>query len=242
MTSFQHRSLQKELLDGNNIPFDHIRMNMQELDRINHYLGGHKITLAGLKALLNDIPAAEKIRIVEIGSGGGDNLRVVKEWAIREGREVKLTGVDYNAACITYAQGQVQNEGISFMHSDYKAAQFPEKPHIIFSSLFCHHFSDEELVYMLQWMRQNTQLGFFINDLHRHPLAYHSIKVITRFLSRSYLVKNDAPLSVLRGFIQRDWERLFAKAGIAPFGCQWKWAFRWLVTYLHPHEQHGDHI
>jgi 2-polyprenyl-3-methyl-5-hydroxy-6-metoxy-1,4-benzoquinol methylase len=242
MMSFQHRSYQKELLDGGNIPFVHIRQNMRELDSINHYLGGHRITLSGLKTLLKSVSASEAIDIVEIGSGGGDNLRVIKEWARHQGRSVVLTGIDFNEECTAYAQSQPKNMGIRFIHSDYREVLFPAKPHVIFSSLFCHHFSDDELVFMLQWMQQNTQLGFFINDLHRHPLAYYSIKGITQLLSQSYLVKNDAPLSVQRGFIKEDWERLFAKAGIAPYNCRWKWAFRWLVTYLHPHDYHEDNI
>jgi hypothetical protein len=81
MISFSHRSYEKELLDEDNIPFKHIRQNMEELDTINHYLGGHKITLAGVKALLKDIPNSSTVQVVEIGSGGGDNLRVITEWA-----------------------------------------------------------------------------------------------------------------------------------------------------------------
>jgi SAM-dependent methyltransferase len=242
MISFSHRSYEKELLDGDNIPFKHIRQNMEELDTINHYLGGHKITLAGVKALLKDIPNSSTVQVVEIGSGGGDNLRVITEWARKVKREVRLLGVDYNKECVAYAEGQSKNKGIRFMHSDYKEVQFPEKPDILFSSLFCHHFGDEELVFMLQWMQQNSRVGFFINDLHRHPLAYYSIKSITQLFSKSYLVKNDAPLSVQRGFTRKDWERLFALAGITPYHCQWKWAFRWLVTYLHAHDDHRNNI
>ena len=79
-------------------------------------------------------------------------------------------------------------------------------------------------------MRQNSRIGFFINDLHRHAIAYYAIKILTKLFSKSYLVKNDAPLSVQRGFKRKDWEQLFAKAGIENFQCKWRWAFRWLVT------------
>ena len=48
---FSKRSYQKELLDQDDIPFEDIKRNMQELDFINTKLGGHKITLAGLKLL-----------------------------------------------------------------------------------------------------------------------------------------------------------------------------------------------
>lgn len=237
MTSFTYRSNKKELLDQEAIPFGHIRQNMRELDTINHYLGGHRITLRGLQSVLGKVGAATPLHIVEIGSGGGDNLRVIKRWAEQAGRPLQLTGIDINPECVAYARGVKGNEGIRFLLADYKQAVFDRKPEVVFSSLFCHHFSEEELVYMLQWMKDNTQVGFFINDLHRHPLAYYSIKGLTRLLSRSYLVKNDAPLSVQRGFRRGDWERLFARAGIKGYACRWRWAFRWLVTYLHAHEQ-----
>jgi SAM-dependent methyltransferase len=242
MMSLKLRSYQKELLDGNHIPFEHIKRNMQELDTINRYLGGHAITLLGLKSILKHVPADQEIRIVEIGSGGGDNLRVIKEWAQQHQRKVALAGIDINPECVAYAQSLSFNKDIEFVCSDYRDMRFEVKPHIIFSSLFCHHFSDEELVCMLRWMAQQAQLGFFINDLHRHPVAYYSIKALTQLFSHSYLVKNDAPLSVQRGFKRREWQRLFAEAGITQFECSWKWAFRWLVTYLHPHEQHRASI
>lgn len=237
MTSFTYRSNQKELLDRDDIPFDHIRQNMRELDIINHYLGGHRTTLRGLQSVLGPVAASTPLHIVEIGSGGGDNLRVIKQWANRTGREVQLTGIDINPDCVAYARSVKENEGICFVSGDYKEAVFDTKPQVVFSSLFCHHFSNEELVPMLHWMKEHAEIGFFINDLHRHPLAYYSIKGLTRLLSHSYLVKNDAPLSVQRGFTRSDWERLFARTGIERYTCRWQWAFRWLVTYLHTHEQ-----
>lgn len=242
MTTFTYRSCRKELLDRDDIPFEDIKQNMRELDRINHYLGGHKITLKGLEKIIEGVSPLEPLHIVEIGSGGGDNLRVIKEWAQKRGRMVHLTGIDINRECITYAQAKDGNKGIRFLHSDYKKVVFENKPQVIFSSLFCHHFSGEELVYMLQWMKENTQSGFFINDLHRHPLAYYSIKVLTQLLSHSYLVKNDAPLSVQRGFAKLEWEELFAQAQIKNFTCSWQWAFRWLITYLHPDEHNRSGI
>ena len=78
-------------------------------------------------------------------------------------------------------------------------------------------------------MSGNSVLGFFINDLHRHPFAYYSIRILTSLFSKSYLVKNDAPLSVLRGFKKKELSALLDKAGISNYTIQWKWAFRWLV-------------
>jgi 2-polyprenyl-3-methyl-5-hydroxy-6-metoxy-1,4-benzoquinol methylase len=231
MTSFQERSYQKELLDGTNIPFDDIKRNMQELDFINRKLGGHDITLDGIVALIkNQMFFNQRLTIVEIGCGGGDNLRAIRNWAERIRLPVQLKGIDINPECIEYARQQKRNRAIEFIVSNYKDVYFEQKPDIIFSSLFCHHFDEDELVFMLHWMRENSGIGFFINDLHRHWLAYYLIKVLTWMFSRSYLVKNDAPLSVRRGFTREEWNRIFDIAGIGTFSIQWRWAFRWLIT------------
>ena len=230
MISLIKRSYEKELLDRDDLPFEDIRQNMKELDFINTSLGGHRITTDGIAELMNNNNDGGTIRIVEIGCGGGDNLRAIKRWALKNKIDVRLTGVDLNESCIHYAQQAPGNEGINFMLSDYRSATFDDDPHIIFSSLFCHHFTDEEMIGQLQWMRRHSKWGFFINDLHRHPVAYYSIRVLTAFFSKSYLVKNDAPLSVRRGFRKHDWIRLLSSARINNFKCHWRWAFRWLIV------------
>jgi SAM-dependent methyltransferase len=231
MKLFERRSYKKELLDGIDIPFNDIQRNMQELDFINKKLGGHDITLDGIVAVIKDqILFNSKLVVVEIGCGGGDNLRAIRNWAERIHLPVQLKGIDINSECIAYAVQQKRNRGIQFVVSDYKDFSFEEKPDIIFSSLFCHHFSEAELVFMVRWMQTNSQLGFFINDLHRHWFPYYTIKLLTKLFSKSYLVKNDAPLSVQRGFKRKDWNTIFERAGIRNFNCKWRWAFRWLLT------------
>ncbi len=231
MYSFKNRSFQKELLYSNYIAFEDIRRNMQELDFINTWLGGHRITLKGFQSLSAQWDEREVLSVLEIGCGGGDNLRIIRDWAGNKNMKISLTGVDINRECILYAESLSANKEICFICCDYKDYIPPAKPHIIFSSLFCHHFNDDELVYMLKWMKNNAYSGFFINDLHRHSIAYYSIKILTKLFSQSYLIKHDAPLSVKRGFIRKDWLKIFKTAGIDNFNCNWKWAFRWLITY-----------
>ncbi len=174
---------------------------------------------------------SKQIGIFEIGSGGGDNLRAIGKHLVKQKVLHSLGGVDLKEDCVKFAEKYNENSvKINYQIADYQLATFPNgKPDIIFNSLFCHHFDDEALVKMLRWMHQNSKVGFVIADLHRHPLAYYSIKWLTKFFSKSYLVKNDAPLSVLRGFSRKEWEILLEKAGIEDYKIKWKWAFRWLI-------------
>jgi 2-polyprenyl-3-methyl-5-hydroxy-6-metoxy-1,4-benzoquinol methylase len=222
------RSYRKELLDRDDIPFGDIRRNMFELDVINTWLGGHAISVSGLRRLL---AGRKDISICEIGCGGGDNLRALVRWCHRKHIRLHVTGIDQNAHCIEVAKERWKDGEARWIHSDYRHVTFGNgKPDIIFSSLFCHHFTDEELVVQLRWMETNAEAGWFINDLHRHFLAYQSIRWLTKWFSKSYLVKNDAPLSVLRGFTRREWQELLRLAGIDGSRTQWKWAFRWLIS------------
>jgi 2-polyprenyl-3-methyl-5-hydroxy-6-metoxy-1,4-benzoquinol methylase len=225
MTDFSKRSYKKEILDLDTTPFKDIKRTMEELDFINTYLGGHAITLKGFKKLLQ---GRKEISVCEIGCGGGDNLNAINNWCKKNNIKAKFTGIDINQNCIEFAKQE--NPGMEFISSDYKQIYLGEnKPDIIFSSLFCHHFTDEELIEMMQWMQANCRIGFFINDLHRHPIAYYFIQLATKLFSGSYLVKNDGPLSVLRGFKKKEWQKILNKAGIKNHSIQWKWAFRFLI-------------
>lgn len=229
--TFAQRSYQKELLDRNDIPFDDIKQNMKELDFINTWLGGHKITIDGFKALAG---RRKNVSVCEIGCGGGDNLAAIYNNAVKNQIAISITGIDIKPECIDLARSK--NEAIKggdWIANDYRKVDFTTKPDIIFSSLFCHHFTNEELATQLRWMRDNSNVGFFINDLHRHPLAYYSIKTLTQLFSSSYLVKNDAPISVARGFTKPELENICSDAGLDTASVVWKWAFRFLLLYKH---------
>jgi 2-polyprenyl-3-methyl-5-hydroxy-6-metoxy-1,4-benzoquinol methylase len=232
--NFSKRIYDKELLDRDDLPFNDILQNMKELDSINHLLGGHKITIRGFKQILSSRKTGSpELHIAEIGSGGGNNLRVLSTYCQRHSIPARFTGIDINENCIASAKISGVEKGVHYIHSDYADVLFPEKPDIIFSSLFCHHFPESELIHMFRWMYDNSTLGFFINDLHRHPIAFYSISILTKLFSNSYLVKNDAPLSVRRGFSKTELQGLLKQAQLSNFNVSWQWAFRFLVVALH---------
>ena len=227
MIDLRQRSYEKEKMDADNIPFADIAQTLKELNIVNTRLGGHAITKDGVRLLTED---KKPLVVCEIGCGGGDNLFAIYRSFLKKNIPVTFIGIDMNPECISFARQQYPDLPCEWICSDYALADLSAKqPDIIFSSLFCHHFTDEQLVFMLQWLKKNSRRGFFINDLHRHWLAYYLIKYITKFFSRSYLVKNDACLSVARSFRKKEWKDLFQRAGVSLYSIRWRWAFRWLV-------------
>lgn len=229
MNNFSHRSALTELIDEANIPFKDWHICLQELNIINTWLGGHAITIRGVKALINH--ASSYITIAEIGCGGGDNLKAIHQWNKNKKRPLHYIGIDLNKACIDFVKINCSEIlHADFIRADYRDIEFKDKkPDIIFSSLFCHHFTNEQLIEMLIWLTKNAEYGFFINDLQRHPVAYYAIKILTSIFSRSYLIKNDAPVSVLRSFKRKEWKQLLQKANIKNYKIKWQWAFRYLI-------------
>ena len=225
MINLKERSDKTEILDRDDLPFEDVKICIKELNVINTLLGGHKITLNGVEQFYDKNDT--HFNICEIGSGGGDNLKAIS----KKFTNATITGIDLKSSCIEFAKAQYQELNAKWIASDYSKVTFESKPDIIFSSLFCHHFSNSQLVEMLVWMKQNSSKGFFINDLQRNTVAYYLIKWLTAIFSQSYMVKNDGPISVARSFRKKDWQMLFAKAGINDYSIKWKWAFRYLVIY-----------
>jgi 2-polyprenyl-3-methyl-5-hydroxy-6-metoxy-1,4-benzoquinol methylase len=226
---FSTRSYEAELLDAPDIPKNLLFQNLRELDFINRVLGGHAVTLRGIKELMKD--KYHTYRIVDIGCGGGDALKEIAKWARKNGFKSELTGVDMNADCIDFMKTACKEfPEIKAEVADYRDyLKQNAQVDIIHCSLFCHHLTDEQLIELFQYMQKHSRVGFVINDLHRNWFAYYSIMMLTRLLNGSSLVKNDAPVSVLRGFKKNELLNLLQIAKVDYATVQWKWAFRYLA-------------
>lgn len=230
MVSFKSRSSQSELMDEEDIPSSLLHKNLRELDILNHYLGGHAISMEGIKQLMID---RQKIyHIADIGCGSGDVLKYIAEWARSKSFKVQLTGVDKNPDAIEYltrnCSAYPEIEGVV---SDYKNFLNSAKGvDIVHCALFCHHLGNKELIELFKVLKQTTHLGFVINDLHRSPMAYYSVWTLTRLLNGSALSRHDGPVSVLRAFTRHELIEILQSAGIKSFFVRWRWVFRYLVV------------
>ncbi len=222
------RSNQPELMDDLSLSGDELQRNLEELETINTWLGGYKVVLDALEKLLDGY-SGPPLRLADIGSGGGDTLRHIAKWARRKNIPMELTGIDANDFMVQYARQRCGGfPEITFVQHDVFSEQFShERYDIVVCSLFCHHFTDAQLVQMFRQLHRQAGIAVIINDLHRHWLAYHSIKWVTRLFSGSRLVKHDAPLSVWRAFRREELEALVRQAGITQYSLRWMWAFRW---------------
>lgn len=225
-TFFPRRSLLPEKMDREDIPAGDIHHALKELETVNRFLGGYNVILDALNKL--EIKK-EPLRIIDLGSGGGDMLRAVSAWAEKKNIKIVMIGLDKNPVMTEFAAKiSLYNSNISYQTMDVLDPELKNmKADICMSSLFCHHFDNDQLVRLLKHMKEVAGSAIIINDLQRHWFAYYAIKVLTAIFSGTYLVKYDAPLSVARSLTKKEWAALLEEAGITKYKIRWMWAWRW---------------
>jgi len=234
--NFSNRSSTIEIMDDLACDGEVVFQTLRELDVINQWLGGNAVTIEALKNSWKILPKEKIITIVDLGCGSGEMLRIISKLAERENRKVKLIGFDANPHIVDYARNHSKGfSNISFDTTNVFSKDFEgQKFDFVLATLFMHHFNENELIDLFTTLKNQTRSAIIINDIHRHPLAYYSIKLLTQLFSRSAMVRFDAPLSVLRAFKKHELSEVMKKISMNDYQLKWKWAFRWqLIIPLH---------
>ncbi|PRQ09650.1 methyltransferase domain-containing protein [Enhygromyxa salina] len=232
MIDFTQRSTQAELMDDPAVGYDEFRACLADLARVNVWTLAHRPTLRFFDRLLASSRALGRpLEVVDVGSGYGDLLRELAKWARRCRVEVSLTGVDLNPwSRVAAAQASAPELGIEWVTADIFTHAPPRGVDVVVSSLFTHHLSDAKVVEFLRWMEAHARVGWFVNDLHRHPLPHHVFRRVARWARLHPFVQHDGPVSIARAFVPADWQRLLNEAGVEAGAAEVEHVFPFRVT------------
>jgi SAM-dependent methyltransferase len=195
---------------------DELRACLRDLARTNRWTMAYRPLLHWLDAFTNALPAhAEPLHILDVACGYGDGLRRIEQWAKARGMAVELTGLDLNPdATAIAAEASPATSKIQWVSADI-FSYVPSRPvHLVVSSLFTHHLSEDDIVRFLQWMERHATLGWLINDLSRAAIPYHFFRVFSKLAQLHPFVQHDGPVSIARSFVPEDWRRMCAAAGL----------------------------
>lgn len=227
MISTNQRSSQAEIMDAFDFKGEDLVNVLQHIDQINSSLGGHRVTINGVKQLIRN-SKKEVITIADIGCGSGASLRAIAKWAKKQNFQVKLIGIDANphiievAKSLTSAKLNISYQCLDVFSAEFKALKFD----IVCSSLTFHHFKNESIIQLLQQLEKQVKLGIIINDLHRHKLAYRLFQLYSFCFVTSQIAKKDGLISILRGFKSKDFKYFSTQLNYAT-QLKWFWAFRY---------------
>ncbi|MDD3019885.1 MAG: hypothetical protein PHX61_02760 [Alphaproteobacteria bacterium] len=225
MPDFAARSNQPELMDTESLSFQDFNLYLSHLEYINRFTFLYGPVLRWLdKEHL--VKPAKPLEILEIASGGGDTARQIWRFSQKNNFNVKVIGIDINPYATKTAQIKTPGGApLYFKTADVFSYTPPIKPEYIISIQFTHHLEDKNLITFIAWLDRTAEYGWFIYDLHRHPIPYYFIKYVLKFLPVYHFAKNDGPLSVAKAFTKADWESFLQKAGIEQSRVSIKWHF-----------------
>jgi SAM-dependent methyltransferase len=226
LEDFNQRSSQSEWMDDQSGSFEEFENCLHDLEKLNHWSFGYRSTLKWLDKMARLIPLTQPITIFDIGSGAGDMLRQIEQYGRSTDTHFNLIGIDINPWAKKAADKLIYTDSmIRFETKDIFAFEADRQADFIISALFTHHLNQEQLIQFIRWMEDHSQEGWFINDLHRHPVPYYFLKLFTPLLKLDPMVQHDGPISVQRAFTKSDWIKILEAAEIPLEEVEIKWYF-----------------
>jgi len=200
MHCLEGRVLKPEILDT--LPPEEARASLADLVRVNKYWGGHST----LRKLVDRvIPPGEAFTLLDVGAASGDMGR-----ALREMRPLaRVTSLDYIESHLAAGTGD-RVAGNAFA-LPFAAGSFD----YVFSSLFLHHFTDDQVVELLAEAGRVARKQVLVIDLWRHPVPYYFISQTRWLFGWHPVTVYDGAISVEAAFRPRELTDLARRAGLA---------------------------
>ncbi len=230
MIDLSARAPGPEILDGDDVGPEAFAAVMNDLASVSRLLLAHGPTIGFLHRATRGLPRGSMISILDVGSGEGDLLRRIRRWSDHRGLDARLTGIDLNPRSADAARAKTPAAmAIEYLTGD--VFDHAGRADFVLSSLFTHHLTDAQVIGFVRWMEQAAARGWFVNDVHRHAVAYHAFGAMARVARWHRIVRQDGQTSVARGFRPDEWHSLLAQAGVEA-RVRWKPLFRLCVEKI----------
>ena len=178
------------------------RDNLRDLVRINRYLGGHSI----LHRIMSDfVRPQDCFTMLDVGAASGDMGAALQ----RRYPRASITSLDRK--CV-----HLEKAAHPKLAGDAFTLPFTERSFdFVFSSLFLHHFSDQQVVELLRNFRAIARRAVLAIDLERGPLAYYFIPATKWLFGWRDISLYDGPVSARAAFKKHELLSLALQSGLA---------------------------
>ena len=198
--SLPRRVIEPEWLDDAGA--EAARASLEDLQRLNRTWGGY----SSLRRLLDRaVPDRDRsFTVLDVGAASGDMGREMAR--LRPLASVtSLDRVPHHLAAA--AAPKIVGDAFQLPLAD-RSFDF------VFSSLFLHHFSDEDVVRLFREFARVAREGVLAVDLQRHPISHAFVPATRTLLGWDPITVHDAPVSVAAGFNAPELRGLAEAAGL----------------------------
>lgn len=205
----------EEMLDAGVGTDQDVAENLSDLRRINRFLGGTRVVLDALSSSIQS-ESRDGLSLLDVGTGSADIPSAVAAWCSSRGLDPMIVGLDLSERNIRVSRSHLGiSEQVHLVQADSLRLPFIDRSfHFVTASLFLHHFEDADVVRLLADFSRVATRAVIVNDLVRHLVPYYFSRVTGPILARSFLTRNDGPVSVLRGFTADELRHLAERAGL----------------------------
>jgi ubiquinone/menaquinone biosynthesis C-methylase UbiE len=205
---------QEELMDRPGHDPAVLADNLTDLRLVNRWLGGARLTVEALDGLLGVGGRDERLRILDVGTGGADIAVVVAGWARGRSRRAAIVATDLSHEILSISAGR-RSRGLHLAACDGLRLPFADGAFdVSICSLMLHHLRPAAAVAALQEMRRVARVGVVVNDIVRWWPGVWGAWLMARLFSGNPLTLHDGPLSVRRAYTRAELRDLAARAGL----------------------------
>jgi ubiquinone/menaquinone biosynthesis C-methylase UbiE len=181
----------------------------------NRFCRGTPSILVNLAALASQLPAGE-LRVLDVGSGGGDIAQGLVRWGQAVGRPLRVAALDRHGAAVARAAARSQGlTEIEHVRGDAFALPFaPGSFDFVISSMMLHYFTLDEAARLVEKFSRIAKRAVLIADVERHWFPCAAISVLAP-LTGNRLIRPHFRDTVLHGFTPDELSRLARDAGFA---------------------------
>ncbi|MGA2879580.1 MAG: methyltransferase domain-containing protein [Bryobacteraceae bacterium] len=193
------RLIVPEMLD--HAPPDVARASLRDLARINRYLGGYYV----LGKLFQSVAEPrERFSVLDIGAASGDMGAAIR----RRYPRAEVTSLDYKGDHLAQAaEPKLVADAFSL---PFRPSSFD----FVFSSLFLHHFTNEQVVELFRSFRGLARRAVLAIDLDRGPLAYYFLPNTRWLFGWHDITITDGQISVAAALKKDELRALAVRAGL----------------------------
>lgn len=191
---------------------------LDDLDRLNRWFGGHRLTSRAVAALL-DAARLRAAVVVDVGGARGDFAQRLVRDERAAGRAIVVVVADRDETSLVMgARAAKDYPEIRWVQADATALPFrAASVDIAVTALTLHHLEPVAAVQALGEMRAIARLGVVVNDLLRSWASFAGVWLSTQLFVRTASARHDGPLSVRRAYAARELRALARRAGFRRF-------------------------